>query len=162
VNTSLEEVFKKAEDITSEHCASTQVLLKSGGGDIEAGMRIGRIIREDGLDTDIHGHCESSCVFIFISGVRRTVHINSHMDESSKLGVHQPASELLFHRCVTDDSESGPIVQEISQYMHLMLSEESAKDLSTWMFETSCHQIAYIDGNTLLKSKIATESVTTH
>jgi hypothetical protein len=125
-------------------------------------MRIGKEIRSGKYATDMHGYCESACAFIYIGGVRRFAHQNSRIVDNSKLGVHQPASELLFQQCISNDAKNGPITQSIRQYLALMLPSIAASTLSREMFETSCKRITYIDAGTLLRSGVATEVVDFH
>ena len=163
INAALEKAFAKAKSsLEGLECVEKIVLIKSNGGDIEVAMRIGREIRSGKYATDMHGYCESACAFIYIGGVRRFAHQNSRIVDNSKLGVHQPASELLFQQCIGNDPKNGLITQSIRQYLALMLPPLGASTLSKEMFETSCKRITYIDANTLLRSGIATEVVDFH
>jgi hypothetical protein len=58
--------------------------LDSSGGDVDAAMKIGRIIRSAWASTVIpaNAHCYSSCALVFIAGVVRT--------NFGKLGLHRP------------------------------------------------------------------------
>jgi hypothetical protein len=163
INPHLEKAFTKAKAYTdSLECIEKIVLIRSNGGDLDSAMRIGKQIRAGKFSTDMHGYCESACAFIYIGGIRRFAHQNSRIVENSKLGVHQPASELLFRKCVVNNPQSGPVIQVIRQYLALMLPSDASAKLSKEMFETSCNHISYIDANGLLRSGIATESVDFH
>lgn len=67
------------------------VILDSSGGDVLAALRMGRQIREAGLDTEVRakgpgtaeGSCASACVYVLMGGVARTVR------PGAKVGVHQ-------------------------------------------------------------------------
>lgn len=69
------------------------VFFNSHGGDLEAAVELGALIRERGFSTRIGfkdgtgnprpGYCESACPFAFAGGVFRL------MDADSKLGLHQ-------------------------------------------------------------------------
>lgn len=61
----------------------TTVQLNSGGGSVWAAHRIKDIIIDFGLNTHVHGDCDSSCVVIFLAGEKRT------MSRGSRLGFHQ-------------------------------------------------------------------------
>lgn len=163
INPSLEKVFAKAKNyLDQQDCVEKIVLITSHGGDVEAAMRIGKEIRSGDYGTDIHQYCESACAFVYIGGLRRLAHLNSRVADNSQLGVHQPASQLLFQQCIGGDPKNGPVTQSIRQYLAMMLPSLGASILSKEMFETSCKRISYIDAKTLLNSGIATESVDLH
>jgi hypothetical protein len=58
--------------------------LSSNGGDIDAGMDLGRLLRKWGIFTlvDKGERCLSACVFAFMGGERRSV--------AGQLGIHRP------------------------------------------------------------------------
>lgn len=58
--------------------------LSSGGGDIDVGMDLGRLIRKWGMYTLVEKNerCMSACVFAFMGGERRSV--------AGQLGIHRP------------------------------------------------------------------------
>ena len=64
--------------------AGNTVWLASNGGDIDAGMDLGRLLRKLGLFTLIgqNDRCLSACVFAFMGGERRSV--------AGQLGIHRP------------------------------------------------------------------------
>jgi hypothetical protein len=64
--------------------AGNTVWLAGDGGDFDASMRLGRMLRELGVYTAIakNDRCLSACVFAFMGGERRSV--------EGKLGVHRP------------------------------------------------------------------------
>jgi hypothetical protein len=163
INKSLEKAFNQAIiHVQSMECVEEIVLITSHGGDLDTALHIGREIRSNQFSTDIHGFCDSACAFVYVGGIRRFAHQNSRISSNSKLGVHQPASELLFHQCVVDRDKFPIPTQKISQYLAQMLSKDAAMALSRAMFEIPCNQIAYMDANVLLKSGIATENVDFH
>lgn len=63
-----------------------QVDLNSGGGNVTAAMRIGKIIRDRSMWTlvDEPSECASACIFILQAGVTR------HVVEGASLGLHRP------------------------------------------------------------------------
>jgi len=163
INKSLVPAFDKAlKNITHRDCFQRMVMVNSHGGDIEVAMHMGREIREHELNTDMHGYCESACIFIYIGGVKRYVHLNHHMSDESKFGVHQPASELLFHQCVWDPKKFPQIMTIISQYLSHMLPAQADKALKQAIFETPCDQIKYIDAQEMLNTGVATENLVFH
>jgi hypothetical protein len=64
--------------------AGNTVWLASNGGDIDAGMELGRLLRDRGLYTVVgkNDQCMSACVFVFMGGERRSV--------AGRLGIHRP------------------------------------------------------------------------
>lgn len=64
--------------------AGNTVWLASNGGDIDAGMELGRLLRKLGVFTLIgrNDQCMSACVFVFMGGERRSV--------AGRLGIHRP------------------------------------------------------------------------
>ena len=68
----------------TQEIASNTVWLSSNGGDIDAGMALGRLLRKLGVSTVIgrDDQCLSACVFAFMGGERRSV--------AGRLGIHRP------------------------------------------------------------------------
>jgi hypothetical protein len=64
--------------------AGNTVWLDSNGGDIDAGMELGRLLRDRGVYTLVgkNDQCMSACVFVFMGGERRSV--------AGRLGIHRP------------------------------------------------------------------------
>lgn len=64
--------------------AGNTVWLASNGGDIDAGMELGRLLRKLDVFTliDKNDRCLSACVFAFMGGERRSV--------EGQLGIHRP------------------------------------------------------------------------
>jgi hypothetical protein len=64
--------------------AGNTVWLSSIGGDIDAGMELGRLLRRLGVYTLVgkDDQCLSACVFAFMGGERRSV--------TGRLGIHRP------------------------------------------------------------------------
>ena len=78
-----------------------RVVINSPGGNFEEGMKLGRLIRQQGFRTAVAktvqngefstptaGICASACVFAFAGGVAREA------SEGSKVGVHQLAIDM--------------------------------------------------------------------
>lgn len=68
----------------AQKLAGNTVWLNSDGGDVDAGMELGRLLRELGVHTLVgeNDRCLSSCVFAFMGGERRRV--------AGGLGIHRP------------------------------------------------------------------------
>jgi len=94
-----------------EHGSSGQVVLHSPGGNLVAGMQLGRVFREQGLSTHVGetvrydmerefpcrtwvdhvkaGECSSACEWAFLGGVTRFVHSPYYPTKHNRLGFHQ-------------------------------------------------------------------------
>jgi hypothetical protein len=71
-------------DILTPDCRGGGVLLKSDGGSLTAGLRIGELIRERGLETAVtfNARCASACALAWLGGTKR------YMSTSSWIGFH--------------------------------------------------------------------------
>lgn len=57
--------------------------LNSSGGQVWAAYKMSDIVIDFGLDTHVHGDCDSSCVTVFLGGENRS------MSRGSRIGFHQ-------------------------------------------------------------------------
>ena len=76
----MESLIKKGR----QSIAGNTVSLASSGGEVEAAMELGRLLRRLGVSTLVAQgeQCLSSCVFAFMGGDRRTV--------AGRIGIHRP------------------------------------------------------------------------
>ncbi len=76
----MERLLKNGQQKLSDN----MLRLGSGGGDIDVGMDLGRLLRKLGVFTfvDEDDRCMSACVFAFMGGERRSV--------AGQLGIHRP------------------------------------------------------------------------
>jgi hypothetical protein len=76
----MERLIKNGQQKLSDN----MLRLGSGGGDIDVGMDLGRLLRKLGIFTfvDKSDKCMSACVFAFMGGERRSV--------AGQLGIHRP------------------------------------------------------------------------
>jgi hypothetical protein len=105
----------------------TTLQLNSGGGAVWAANRMKQIIIDFGLDTHIHGICESSCVTVFLGGEKRTMSLGSVM------GFHQiywsaDAIEDYYERNREDEGWDSPF--EFAEWMYLDTQDEIFAHLS--------------------------------
>lgn len=111
------------------------VILNSPGGDLLAGIQLGRLFRQYGLTTDVGvkppntpqrfnvlpGGCFSSCSYAYLGGVFR------YMQKDSKYGVHR------FARRTTDASDS-----DVAQIASALIVEYlSAMGINPALFKAS-------------------------
>ncbi len=67
-----------------QRIAGNAVSLSGNGGDVDAAMEVGRVLRRLGVSTFVArgNQCLSSCVFAFMGGERRNV--------AGRIGIHRP------------------------------------------------------------------------
>lgn len=158
----LEPVMNRAlQNLTSRECVETIVIIRSLGGDLATAMHIGRELRSAGVSTDIHQYCDSACSFLYIGGARRLAHLDSNINRKSRLGMHQPSSDLFFGRCISESNDPMTVGQ-IKNYLATMLPTEAAQYFYKAMFSESCKTIGYLNAETMLKMGIATDGVDHH
>jgi hypothetical protein len=65
--------------------------LDSTGGDLDAAVKIGRLVRKLGVEVNTggRGKCYSSCVLVLSGGMRRYVFVGER-DEETTIGIHRP------------------------------------------------------------------------
>lgn len=75
--------------------------INSEGGNVEAAIKIGRIIRREALNVIVgnNAQCASACIYILASGVNRIIH------ENARVIIHRPFIDgELSHRTGYDDT----------------------------------------------------------
>lgn len=80
------------------------ILLNSPGGDGEAAMKIGRLLRAKKAQIFVIGQCESACVFVMAGGVVRAAN-------SDTVGIH--AGRLAM------TNKDGKILKEVDAFQSL-------------------------------------------
>jgi len=65
------------------------VFVNSPGGDLWAGLQVGRMIRDAGLETRVSGHCHSACSVMFLGGRDRRF-ATGHPPRATMIGLHGP------------------------------------------------------------------------
>ena len=91
------------------------VRLNSFGGDVEAAMQIGRMIRKSEGATavlDTSAKCYSSCALIYIAGLRR--------DNYGTIGLHRPYLASAPHSRQTIESQVPLMLQRLKVYVQEM------------------------------------------
>jgi hypothetical protein len=91
-----------------------EVIFFSGGGDLEEGLQIGRIIRSEKLSTRIRQGmaCISACNFMFMGGVVRSI------DPGGIFGVHMFANEAAPRLIVADLLETKAAAEKAYRLAH--------------------------------------------
>jgi len=93
-----------------------QVLLNSTGGDLDAAMEIGRIIRRNNARAFVEpgAKCFSSCSLIYIAGVFRGV------SGTGVVGLHRPYFASSPQSRQTIEREAPLMLQGVQKYVHEM------------------------------------------
>lgn len=127
-------------------------MLNSSGGNLFAGIEIGRLLRAHGLSTyitkaskgeDVSGECYSACVYAFVGGYFRTLR------ENDSLGVHRFSKPAP----TSTDLDNAQIVSgEISKYLNEMGVDVKLFELTT---RVSSNQIYILSMEEALKLRVA-------
>jgi len=159
IQNDIESSFDKALSFSrSDNCTERVVLLNSRGGNLGIAMKLGKVIRSEGLSTQINGECDSACGFIFVGGVNRLVDLDSPTTIASRFKVHQPTAPTVsgINRCVNNDYLNSPLVATVKTYLLSMLPDTSAQYLLRMMMSVKCDDELNIEPRSLLDFKVAT------
>jgi len=133
------------------------VSFNSGGGDLMAGLDLGRAIRKAGWSTGIGitgggrtapGECDSACTFAFLGGVTRSI------VPGSKYGVHRFWND----NGKIDDQLVQQLAGQLVAYIHEMGVSADMYTLMTQAGKGDAQFIQYLDEPTMTKLRI----ITTH
>ena len=80
--------------------------ITSGGGSLEDGVDIARIVRDKGLIVYASRECDSVCAFIFLAAKER------YMDRGCKIGVHSVSNDR-----DREDADSARITIQLSRLL---------------------------------------------
>lgn len=83
----VEDDLRKFEDAFSKGGVDTVVLVNSPGGDLWTGLRIGRMIANQGYKTVIAGFCNSACSIMFMGGKERRFS-DAFRPNQTYIGIH--------------------------------------------------------------------------
>ena len=150
-------VFEKF--LQSDATVMRVVHFNSGGGDLGAGLDLGRAIRRAGWSTGIAskgafgnatepGECDSACTFAFLGGVTRSI------VPGSKYGVHR----FWKDDGKIDDQDVQVIAGELVAYIHEMGVSADMYTLMTQAGKGDAQFVQYLDPQTMTKLRI----ITTH
>jgi len=88
----IDKLRRVLRDAESRANFNRQIHLNSKGGDLNAALEIGKLIREHELTTVVLEECFSSCVIAFAGGVWRGAVIEALGVPLAKIGIHRPFS----------------------------------------------------------------------
>lgn len=143
-------VLKKAK---ARECARPlTLLLESPGGHHEAGLALGRSVRNEGMRTVARYACASSCATIFLGGTERVL-----WGARAAIGFHQAAMADLDKpeegRCVT--TAHDPTMVALRRYVRFVVPETS-DDIMRMVMSTPCKSIEWVNGQRALDLRVAT------
>jgi hypothetical protein len=110
--------------------------ITSGGGNLDEAMKIGDFIATSNIPVWVWNECNSACVFIYASGVKR--------DVRGKIGLHRPYFSGEYFSSLTS-LEAEKKYNELKLRASFFLKKVGvSQDLITRMFSTSSKNIDYI------------------
>jgi hypothetical protein len=137
------------------------IQFNSGGGDLGAGLDLGRAIRRAGWSTGVAipsqigsasaGECDSACTFAYLGGVTRS------MAPGSKYGVHR----FWKDDGKIDDQDVQVIAGQLVAYIHEMGVSADMYTLMTQAGKGDQQFVQYLDVPTMTKLRIMTTHVVT-
>jgi hypothetical protein len=133
------------------------VMFNSPGGDLLAGLTLGREIRRAGWSTSIGtpglseflpkpGECDSACTLAFLGGRSRT------MPSTGKYGVHRFWGKLEGDT----QQETQKIAGELVAYIREM---GVSAEMYTLMTQGAPEQVKYLDAEIMARARITTKEV---
>ena len=143
--------------------AASLVVMNSPGGDIDAGLALGRAIRTHGLSTRIGrkdgpGSCNSACSLAFLGGVVRDV------PAGSKYAVHQVRINCTIddqpadaEKCVTSGADAFANGLSMGARLAIYIAEMGADlDLLTELVKAGPNEANFLDRTQLLRLGVIT------
>lgn len=109
------------------------VMLNSPGGDGDAAMAIGHLLRQKKAQTFVTGRCESACVFILASGVARAARSRTVGVHAGRLTISDPQGKVLKEvdatRSLNDSFKLTSFNRDIRKYLAEMGIEHGLLDV---------------------------------
>lgn len=129
------------------------LLLESPGGLVDAGLALGRSVREEGMHTVARYACASSCANIFVGGSERIL-----WGSRAAIGLHQPSlvregDNFEDRRCVTTNFDA-PVVA-MRRYVQFALPQTFGQVMEVVM-STPCKSITWVKGKRAIELGVAT------
>lgn len=152
-----DEVVEKAK---AQGCARPlTLLLESPGGLVDAGLELGRSVRQEGMHTVARYMCASSCANIFMGGTERIL-----WGSRAAIGLHQPSfmregDKFEDRSCVTTRFDT-PVVA-MRRYIGFVLPQTADRIMEVAM-STPCKSITWVKGQGAIDLGIATRVEAEH
>ncbi|MDQ6684962.1 MAG: hypothetical protein M3Z16_07540 [Pseudomonadota bacterium] len=129
------------------------LLLESPGGLVDAGIDIGRTVRDEGMRTVARYSCASSCANIFLGGTERIL-----WGSRAAIGLHQPStvrSDESFEDRHCQATTFDTAVVAMRRYIKFVLPESSDEVMKVVM-GTPCKSITWVKGQRAIALGVAT------
>jgi hypothetical protein len=91
-NADIDKLRRVLKDAENRANFNRHIHLNSKGGDLNAALELGKLIRSHDLITFVLEECFSSCVIAFAGGVWRNVVVEAFGMPLAKIGIHRPFS----------------------------------------------------------------------
>lgn len=145
-------------------CLKRMLFLNSNGGDVESAIKAGEFVRQKEMETSVlgtsaKGKCASSCVLVFLGGVRRSAYNN-------RVGLHRPFSESLSMTDSIAQSKYEKINRLILQYLTKMnIPEALLNTMNTvppqkikWLNDEQLQELQIVGEDPVWADKIASKA----
>ena len=131
-------------------CERPWLLLESPGGEVSAGIALGRDVHFGSFRTITRYECASACSLIFLAGSERVL-----VGTRAKIGLHQSATvgSKVTRHCNTSFDDYA--IRLMRQYLNWVVPEKS-DTIMRLVLQTSCDAIEWISGPRAIDLGIAT------
>ena len=146
-----DDVMKKAR--AQECLRPVTLLLESPGGLHDAGITLGRSVRDEGMRTVARYACASSCATIFLGGVERVLWGSRAAIGFHQLGIVREGGTLADKRCVRSTDDHGVVA--LRRYLRFVLPD-TAEQVFDVVMSTPCQTIEWVRGQRALDWRVAT------
>jgi len=93
------------------------LVVNASGGSVQAAAKVGRLVRQYGLDVVVRGECRAACAY-FVAGAARRV-------------VVEPGSSLVFNNPFLVDDGFASIIEEERRHVSEMLGPPKSPERTT-------------------------------
>jgi ATP-dependent protease ClpP protease subunit len=128
-------------------CVKPWIVLESPGGDLSAGIDLGKEVHKRGFSTASRFPCVSACSLIFMGGVERVL-----VGSRAKIGLHQP--HLVWDKTCVTASFNAAIV-DTKSYVRTVIPEKASQILDR-MLGTPCNEVSWVQAKQAINLGIAT------
>lgn len=128
------------------------VIVNSPGGSLYGGIYMGRLIRENGLETHLIGDCSSACNHIFAGGFFRS------MKHDARLGLHIGGQRYDSTFYTTDEmytvqqKAAEVMIDRVYHYLSMGISVDvlalmATKDINgiRWMYKSEAKKLNFVN-----------------
>jgi hypothetical protein len=120
--------------------------LNSDGGDVNEAMRIGRMIRQNVIRTQVFSgdFCRSACFFVWASGAER-------LTSDSSIGVHRPRFKKEYFKGLSANEAEHKYLEMANLVRDYLEDMNIPNQVIENMFNQSSNNILYLNSSTLKK-----------